>query len=87
MHTTASTYHGPEITVDGIMRAMEELRGLPPPPREIRLHPEDLRELRLRHGERVATFGGQLFAGNFAGTLLGLPVVEDIDAPRLPRRR
>jgi hypothetical protein len=86
MNTTASTYHGPEITLESVKRAVEELRRLPSPPTEIRLHPDDLLELRLRHAERVATFDGMVLAGNFAGTLLGLPVVEDADAPRLPRK-
>jgi hypothetical protein len=87
MSTTASTYTGPEITVESMRRAMEEIRKFPPPHREIRLHPDDLAELRLRHSERVVNFGGQLLAGNFAGALLGLPVVEDVNAPRLPRKR
>lgn len=86
MNTTASTYHGPEITLEKMRRAMDELRRLPPPPHEIRLHPDDLQELRLRHGERVASIGDLLVAGNFAGAMLGLPVVEDVDAPRLPRK-
>lgn len=84
--STASTCTGPAMTLDSLVRAIEQVQKvltLPPPPVEIRLHPEDLRE-QLRAGENVFAHEGQLYAT--ANKFLGLPVIEDPEAPRLPRK-
>jgi hypothetical protein len=58
----------------------------PPPPRELRIHPADLRDLdRLM---APITGSGHLVAvGGLHGYCMdGLPVVADPQAPRLPRK-
>lgn len=86
MNTTASTYHGPEVTFESVSRAAEEMRRLGPPPvPKIHLHPDDLRDLKLKAGDHVMP--NLMLGGVFVVPFGGIPIVEDPDAPRLPRVR
>lgn len=61
-----------------MIKTAAELKALPPPPREIRLHPDDVAELRRRCVDH------QVIEWQ-AMSWEGLPVIEDPSAARLPR--
>lgn len=52
------------------------------PPREYRMHPDDLEEFRRQMRREIATYPCE----NNGDWLMGIRIIPDADAPRLPRR-
>lgn len=65
--------------IEQMLEAAEQLRHLPKPVNEIRMHPADIEDMRRQCG--ATKIIGPVNSWS------GIKIIPDVDAPRLPRRQ
>lgn len=71
------------FSINDFLIAAEKVRHMVPTVSEVRMHPDDIRELR-EHAEPFLQYPCSTSLGN---KVMGINIIEDVNAQRLPRRQ
>lgn len=70
------------FNLNDFLIAAESVRHMAPPVSEVRMHPDDIRELQ-EHAKPFLQYPCSASLGN---KIMGINIIEDVNAQRLPRR-